>query len=45
VKKYLAGAKGISVEDRIKILRLIENMSGGTALVESMVEDHPSPKR
>jgi 4-hydroxybutyryl-CoA dehydratase/vinylacetyl-CoA-Delta-isomerase len=36
VKKYLAGAKGIPVEDRIKILRLIENMSGGTALVESM---------
>jgi 4-hydroxybutyryl-CoA dehydratase/vinylacetyl-CoA-Delta-isomerase len=36
VKKYLAGAKGIPVEDRMKILRLIENMSGGTALVESM---------
>jgi 4-hydroxybutyryl-CoA dehydratase/vinylacetyl-CoA-Delta-isomerase len=36
VKKYLAGVKGIPVEDRIKILRLIENMSGGTALVESM---------
>ena len=36
VKKYLVGAKGIPVEDRMKILRLIENMSGGTALVESM---------
>jgi 4-hydroxybutyryl-CoA dehydratase / vinylacetyl-CoA-Delta-isomerase len=36
VKKYLSGAKGIPVEHRIKILRLIENMSGGTALVESM---------
>lgn len=36
VKKYLAGAKGIPVVDRMKILRLIENMSGGTALVESM---------
>jgi 4-hydroxybutyryl-CoA dehydratase/vinylacetyl-CoA-Delta-isomerase len=36
VKKYLAAAKGISVEARMKILRLIENMSGGTALVESM---------
>jgi 4-hydroxybutyryl-CoA dehydratase/vinylacetyl-CoA-Delta-isomerase len=36
VKKYLAGVKGIPVEDRMKILRLIENMSGGTALVESM---------
>jgi len=36
VKKYLAAAKGVHVEDRMKILRLIENMSGGTALVESM---------
>jgi 4-hydroxybutyryl-CoA dehydratase/vinylacetyl-CoA-Delta-isomerase len=36
VKKYLAAAKGVPVEERMKILRLIENMSGGTALVESM---------
>jgi 4-hydroxybutyryl-CoA dehydratase/vinylacetyl-CoA-Delta-isomerase len=36
VKKYLAGVRGVSVESRMKILRLIENMSGGTALVESM---------
>jgi 4-hydroxybutyryl-CoA dehydratase / vinylacetyl-CoA-Delta-isomerase len=36
VKKYLAGASGIKTEDRMKILRLIENMSGGTALAESM---------
>jgi 4-hydroxybutyryl-CoA dehydratase/vinylacetyl-CoA-Delta-isomerase len=36
VKKYLAGAEGVPVEARMKILRLIENMSGGTALVESM---------
>ncbi|MBW2053226.1 MAG: 4-hydroxybutyryl-CoA dehydratase, partial [Deltaproteobacteria bacterium] len=36
VKKYLAGIDGVSTENRIKILRLIENMSGGTALVESM---------
>jgi 4-hydroxybutyryl-CoA dehydratase/vinylacetyl-CoA-Delta-isomerase len=36
VKKYLAGAQGVPVESRMKILRLIENMSGGTALVESM---------
>jgi len=36
VKKYLAGVQGVSVESRMKILRLIENMSGGTALVESM---------
>ncbi len=36
VKKYLAGVKGVPTEARIKILRLIENMSGGTALAESM---------
>jgi 4-hydroxybutyryl-CoA dehydratase/vinylacetyl-CoA-Delta-isomerase len=36
VKKYLAGAEGVPVEARIKILRLIENMSGGTALAEAM---------
>jgi 4-hydroxybutyryl-CoA dehydratase/vinylacetyl-CoA-Delta-isomerase len=32
----LAGVKGVPVEARIKILKLIENMSGGTALAESM---------
>ena len=36
VDKYLAGVEGIKTEDRIRILRLIENMTGGTALVESM---------
>lgn len=36
VRKYLAGREGVEVEARMKILRLIENMSGGTALVESM---------
>jgi 4-hydroxybutyryl-CoA dehydratase/vinylacetyl-CoA-Delta-isomerase len=36
VKKYLAGVQGIPVEARMKVLRLIENMSGGTVLVESM---------
>ncbi len=36
VKKYLAGVEGVSTENRIRILRLIENMTGGTALVESM---------
>jgi 4-hydroxybutyryl-CoA dehydratase/vinylacetyl-CoA-Delta-isomerase len=36
VKKYLAAAEGVPVEARIKILRLIENMSGGTALAEAM---------
>ena len=36
IKKYLAAVEGVSPESRIKILRLIENMTGGTALVESM---------
>jgi 4-hydroxybutyryl-CoA dehydratase/vinylacetyl-CoA-Delta-isomerase len=36
VEKYLAGVPGVSTENRIRILRLIENMTGGTALVESM---------
>jgi len=36
LKKYLAGIEGVSTENRLRILRLIENMSGGTALVESM---------
>ncbi|MEE9609876.1 MAG: 4-hydroxyphenylacetate 3-hydroxylase family protein [Desulfatiglandales bacterium] len=36
VEKYLAGVAGVSTADRMKIIRLIENMTGGTALVESM---------
>jgi 4-hydroxybutyryl-CoA dehydratase/vinylacetyl-CoA-Delta-isomerase len=32
----MAGVEGVSTESRIRILRLIENMTGGTALVESM---------
>ena len=36
VQKYMAGVDGVSTESRIRILRLIENMTGGTALVESM---------
>jgi 4-hydroxybutyryl-CoA dehydratase/vinylacetyl-CoA-Delta-isomerase len=36
IEKYLKGVEGVSTEDRIRILRLIENMTGGTALVESM---------
>lgn len=36
VQKYLAGVEGTPVENRYRILRLIENMTGGTALVESM---------
>ena len=36
VKKYFSGVADIPVEDRIKIGRLIEAMTGGTAMVESM---------
>jgi len=36
VKKYFTGIQGIPAEHRIKIARLIEAMTGGTALVESM---------
>ncbi|MEA4893798.1 MAG: 4-hydroxyphenylacetate 3-hydroxylase family protein [Oscillospiraceae bacterium] len=36
VKKYLKGVEGVSAEDRFKMLRLLENMTSGTALVESM---------
>ncbi|MCP4577410.1 MAG: 4-hydroxybutyryl-CoA dehydratase [Deltaproteobacteria bacterium] len=36
VKKYFSGVEGIPSEHRIKIARLIEAMTGGTALVESM---------
>lgn len=36
IEKYLRGVSDIPTEDRIRIGRLIENMTGGTALVESM---------
>ncbi len=36
VRKYFSGVAGIPVEHRIKIGRMIEAMTGGTALVESM---------
>ena len=36
VKKYFSGVSGIPVEHRIKIGRLIEALTGGTAMVESM---------
>ena len=36
VEKYLKGVEGVATEDRIRVLRLIENMTGGTALAESM---------
>ncbi len=33
VEKYLKGAKGVSVENRLRILRLVENLCLGTAAV------------
>lgn len=36
VQKYLKVVDGVNVEDRYRMLRLLENMTGGTALVESM---------
>jgi 4-hydroxybutyryl-CoA dehydratase/vinylacetyl-CoA-Delta-isomerase len=36
VEKYMAGVDGVSTENRMKIIRLVETMTGGTALVESM---------
>jgi len=36
VRKYFSGVSDIPVKERIKIARLIEAMTGGTALVESM---------
>ncbi len=36
VRKYFTGVENIPVEHRIKAARLIESMTGGTTLVESM---------
>jgi 4-hydroxybutyryl-CoA dehydratase / vinylacetyl-CoA-Delta-isomerase len=36
IEKYMAGVDGVSTETRMKIIRLIETMTGGTALAESM---------
>jgi 4-hydroxybutyryl-CoA dehydratase/vinylacetyl-CoA-Delta-isomerase len=36
VRKYFSGVADIPTQDRIKIARMIEAMTGGTALVESM---------
>jgi 4-hydroxybutyryl-CoA dehydratase/vinylacetyl-CoA-Delta-isomerase len=36
VKKYFTGIEGIPVEHRIKVARLIEAMTGGTVMIESM---------
>jgi 4-hydroxybutyryl-CoA dehydratase/vinylacetyl-CoA-Delta-isomerase len=36
VEKYLKSIDGVSTENRMKALRLVENLTGGTALIESM---------
>jgi 4-hydroxybutyryl-CoA dehydratase / vinylacetyl-CoA-Delta-isomerase len=36
VRKYFSGVSGIPTEERMKLARLIETMTGGTTLVESM---------
>jgi 4-hydroxybutyryl-CoA dehydratase/vinylacetyl-CoA-Delta-isomerase len=36
VRKYVRAVEGIPPEHRVKLMRLIEAMTGGTALVESM---------
>jgi len=36
IKKFFSGAEGFASEDRIKIVRLIEAMTGGTVLAESI---------
>jgi 4-hydroxybutyryl-CoA dehydratase/vinylacetyl-CoA-Delta-isomerase len=36
VRKYFSGVADIPTQDRVKIARMIEAMTGGTALVESM---------
>lgn len=36
VKKYLKGVADVPTEHRMRLFRLIENMTGGTALVEGM---------
>ena len=36
IEKYFKGAANVATEDRVRILRLLENMTAGTALVESM---------
>ena len=38
VKKYLGGAEGVDTKDRLKILRLIENLTMGRAAVGYLTE-------
>lgn len=36
VEKYFKGVASVPTEDRMRMARLLENMTGGTALIESM---------
>jgi len=36
LEKYLKGEASVPTQERVRILRLLENMTGGTTLVESM---------
>jgi len=36
LQKFLVGAPGVSAEDKMRLLRLVDNISGGTACVEAM---------
>jgi 4-hydroxybutyryl-CoA dehydratase/vinylacetyl-CoA-Delta-isomerase len=38
IKKYLAAVKGVDVVDRMKVLRLIENIVAGAGAVAYLVE-------
>jgi 4-hydroxybutyryl-CoA dehydratase/vinylacetyl-CoA-Delta-isomerase len=38
VEKYLVGAEGVATEDRVKMLRLIENLTLGRAAVGYLTE-------
>jgi 4-hydroxybutyryl-CoA dehydratase/vinylacetyl-CoA-Delta-isomerase len=36
IEKYCKGKEGVSAEERARLVRLVENITGGTALIESM---------
>ena len=38
IKKYLAAAQGVDVVDRMKVLRLIENIVAGAGAVAYLIE-------
>jgi 4-hydroxybutyryl-CoA dehydratase/vinylacetyl-CoA-Delta-isomerase len=38
IKKYLAAAQGVDTVDRMKVLRLIENMVAGAGAVAYLIE-------